>query len=507
MPATLRRFAGRVWRYAMPHLDYQSRVADQIAQYADAEIHDNTPIYDYWSNTYLRPKLNSVLGVDTIPGFYAEHVRQRAAHNTSQRPCILSIGAGDGELEVQIAQELLSAGLRSFQFECLELSTILIGRANRRIQDANLASHVTMVQADINSWSLPPSSGGAYTAVIANHILHHVVELEALFSNVAAAIGDTGVFLTSDMIGRNGHMRWPEALAIVNALWDTLPDELKYHHVFHETDAAFRNWDCSVAGFEGIRAQDILPLLVQRFQFEKFLGFGNLPEVFCNRAYGPNFDPAVPAHTGFVDSLEQLNSLLLELGVIKPTMMFAVMSNRRIEATRCWKNLSPEFCVRDPANLDLSPARQKSQSLANAFKPDTIAFCQGGSGEKLLRSGWSYAEEWGTWMIDREGVLEVPVPDAVKNSPTLTLRMRASAFVPERLYYRSFVLKVHERIIGGISLSRGEEMPKTFSIEIDSPGTESFLLRIIANEQASPAEDGSPDHRPLGIGLVDIVVS
>ena len=212
--------------------DYQSKgVAHQVAQYATAEIHQVTPIYDYWSDNYLRSKLNSVLGVDTIPGFYVDHIRQRVASTGDPQPRILSIGAGDAELEVQIAVELVEGGLRTFQLECLELSPILIDRAKQRIAEAGLAGHVTVIPCDLNSWSQPENTGAPYAAVIANHILHHVVELEALFSNVARAIGDTGVFLTADMIGRNGHMRCAQrALTLVQALWDTLPDELENYN-------------------------------------------------------------------------------------------------------------------------------------------------------------------------------------------------------------------------------------------------------------------------------------
>jgi len=42
-----------------------------------------------------------------------------------------------------------------------------------------------------------------------------------------------------------------------------------------EEGADLRYWDCSKQGFEGIRAQDILPLLVKKFSFRSFLGFGN----------------------------------------------------------------------------------------------------------------------------------------------------------------------------------------------------------------------------------------
>jgi len=150
----------------------------------------------------------------------------------------------------------------------------------------------------LNSWSVPKRSGRRYTAVLANYILHHIVELESLLEGVAAAIGSSGVLITADMIGRNGHMRWPEALGIITALWGTLPEKLKYNHQLRVTDHAFNNWDCCRdGGFEGVRAQDILPLLVNRFHIEKFLAAGNLTDVFCDRLYGPNFDPGVPAHT------------------------------------------------------------------------------------------------------------------------------------------------------------------------------------------------------------------
>lgn len=485
------------------NITYKERVKNQIAQYASAEIHDLPPIYDYWSNTYLRPKLNSVLGVDTVTDFYVEHIHERETLVSQPIVRLLSLGAGDAELEVQIAQGLLAKGLSTFQLECLELSPILIERANQRIHQAGLGEHVTMLPSDLNSWSLPESSRNSYTAVIANHILHHVVELEGLFAKVALAVGDTGVFLTADMIGRNGHMRWPEAIAILNPLWDTLPDVLKYNHVFRKTDRVFNNWDCSSNGFEGIRAQDILPLLVQRFHFEKFLAFGNLPDPFCDRCYGPNFQPDVPAHTGFIDSLERLNSQLLELGLLKPTMMFAVIRGRDTGVTRVWRNLTPRFCVRDPGSLELSP--EKSEALERACKPTTIGFRSDDSGQRLLRSGWSFGEEWGTWMTKDEAVIELLLPPLFAHD-RLHLRLTAMAFVPKRLYSRSFTFRLGDVVIGDVTFKRTDREPKKIDLEVPSPNGDSCLLRVIAHETASPAEDGCDDDRFLALALIDLVV-
>ena len=49
-----------------------------------------------------------------------------------------------------------------------------------------------------------------------------------------------------------------------------------------------------MGSFEGIRAQDILPLLVERFTFDEFIGFGNVIDPFVDRSFGPNFDIASP---------------------------------------------------------------------------------------------------------------------------------------------------------------------------------------------------------------------
>jgi len=490
----------------MPGADYAARVADQIAQYSEAKIHDLPPIYHYWSNAYVRPKLKAVLGVDSVPGFYAEHIRERAVRTGPRVARVLSIGAGDAELEVQIAQQLLAGGLSAFRLECLELSPILIERANGRLREAGLAAHVAMVQADLNSWSPDPSSGPV-TAVLANHILHHVVELEALFANVARAIGGTGVFLTTDMIGRNGHLHWPEALTLVNALFETLPAAQRYNHRSLLTDNAYIDWDCCAeGGFEGIRAQDILPLLVERFRFEKFLGFGGLPDTFCDRVYGPNFDPEIPAHTRFIDSVEQLNSVLMELGVLKPTMMYAVMSNHDGPVTKVWKTLTPQFCLRNPGHLDLSGHRQKSPALTAAFQPTTLRFSQGASGCRALRDGWSHAEEWGTWMVGKEAVVELPVPAAARTFPALTVTFHATAFLPRRLHSRSFTFQVGDEVVGEFTFLRSGEMPRRLTVELETPASATILLRIVAHEEASPDEDGSPDHRKLGLALLDITV-
>ena len=64
-------------------------------------------------------------------------------------------------------------------------------------------------------------------------------DLERLFDVIGEALIPSGRFVTCDMIDRNGHMRWPETLRYVEAVWANLPKTKKFnwqhkaiHHQF-----------------------------------------------------------------------------------------------------------------------------------------------------------------------------------------------------------------------------------------------------------------------------------
>ena len=65
-----------------------------------------------------------------------------------------------------------------------------------------------------------------------------------------------------------------------------------------------------------------------------------------DRGYGHNFNPSDRKDVGLIDFIQALNSLLLEKGVIKPTIMFAVMTPSGSAPTKCHGVLTPQFAVR-----------------------------------------------------------------------------------------------------------------------------------------------------------------
>ena len=61
--------------------------------------------------------------------------------------------------------------------------------------------------------------------------LHHFVALETIFANIRQALSSDGFFLADEMIGRNGHMRWPETLELIQGILKFIPDHYKTNHL------------------------------------------------------------------------------------------------------------------------------------------------------------------------------------------------------------------------------------------------------------------------------------
>ena len=315
-------------------MNYKERVSQQIAQYAaTVNMHDLPAIFHIWSNEHVRPGLVEVFGVDTIPEFYASAYLKARTESSSGRGAILSIGCGDGSVEIEVARALAGKGARDFQIIGADLSPILLKRLRDNVKAAGLSNIVVGVETDLNNITLTQP----FDMIMANHALHHIVELEKLFDFAKSHLTERGLFATSDMIGRNGHQRWPETAAILNALWPTLSEKQRFNIQLSRFDDVFTDHDCSTEGFEGIRAQDILPLLLERFWPAGFLGFGGFIDVLVDRSFGHSYDVNNADDVSFIRFAGELNDILLDAGLIKPTMMLAHFAKDKI----------PEKCFRD----------------------------------------------------------------------------------------------------------------------------------------------------------------
>ncbi len=330
---------------------YRLKLLIEQANFATVEqVHDLPAIHVYWADRYLAPLFRD-FGFETIEDFFfqelAHVLRSSSVPSNIVNPTnlIVSIGSGNCDFEVALARRLVSAGLENFRIECMDVNTEMLRRGQALARASGVAPFIVPLQADFNSWTF---ESGRYLAVLANQSLHHVVNLEVLFDTIKGGLPRAGIFLVSDMIGRNGHMRWPEALVMVNEFWRQLPTRYRTNRLLGTTDEQYANFDCSKAGFEGIRAQDILPLLVQRFGFNVFVPFGNVIDAFVDRGIGPNFDPGNAWDRDFIDRVHVADVEAMRAGHIKPTHMIAAMSPTPQAQTRHPEMLGPAFCVRTP---------------------------------------------------------------------------------------------------------------------------------------------------------------
>ena len=322
------------------NISYNKKTEEQINQFLSVEnIHELPDIFHYWSNKYLRPKINAVFDSDSVIECYTSNILD-AFKETGQKN-ILSVGSGDCDLEIKIASKLLESDMINFKITCLELSPDLLSRAQSKIEKSNLTNFLNLKEVDINKWD----SFEKYSSIIANHSLHHFLNLEKIFQNIYNSLELRGRFITNDIIGRNGHMRWPEVLEFVEGIWSFLPDKYKYNQQKKCLEKAFVNWDCSQEGFEGIRAQDILPMCLNYFNFSKFVAYGGIVDIFIDRDFGHNFDINNKLDLGLIDFIQLLDDRLNASGITKPTMMWAVMCKHDVKC-KMIEEISPKFCLR-----------------------------------------------------------------------------------------------------------------------------------------------------------------
>jgi len=323
---------------------YEDSLAEEKKIYENCkDVHNLPPIFHYWSNRHLLPKLQQ-FGFNSPAGMFAKQLDLLCGSEAISRPSrvkrFLSLGAGNCDLEIELARSLKG----DFTLDCVDLNTTMLERGQRVAESAGLASRLNFIPADLNRWEATDE----YDAIIANQSLHHILNLESLFAEVRRSLRPGGQFLISDMIGRNGHQRWPEALDVIHEYWRRLPPSYRFNQLVGYYEELYQSWDCSIEGFEGVRSQDILPLLVEQFHFHLFIPYGNVIDPFIDRAFGCHFDSSTEWDRTFIDEVHQRDEHELASGRLKPTHMIAIVEAEPCTAPRFSEYLSPASCVRAP---------------------------------------------------------------------------------------------------------------------------------------------------------------
>ncbi len=303
--------------------------------------HDEPRIFRHWQRTHVEPLLHE-LGVADVATLFGHFLRDSASRTGNPAPRFLSLGAGDCRLELRLAKAFVGAGLEEFTFDCVEPDPLLRSRGRAAALAQGLDRHVVGVDADPNTLRIRRR----YDGVMADGSLDRVVRLERLLDEVQRALADDAWFVVSARIGRNGHLRWPEALAEVQRVWSQLPPSHRWNHHLRRSQPEFVDWDSSRVGDDGVRAQHVLPELLKRFSAPWFAGFANVVDVFVGTALGPNFSPDAAWDREFIAAVHARDEQLLTSGALTPTRMVTVMAAGAEPVRVHARGLAPEQCVR-----------------------------------------------------------------------------------------------------------------------------------------------------------------
>ena len=322
---------------------YQRALAQEVRCFESClDVHDLPEIFHYWSNRYLRPTLLE-FGFESPEGMFIRFLDERCREIGDGAKRFFSLGAGNCQLEIALAVQLRDRGHKNVVIDCIDLNAAMLERGSAAAEEAGVLEYLEFTEADLNAGTRL----GPCDAVIANQVLHHVLDLEGVFERVKSSLNAGGTFIISDMIGRNGHQRWPEALDIIHEFWSRLPPSYRFNTLMGRYEELFENQDCSRIGFEGIRSEDILPLLLKQFHFRLFVPFMNIIDPFVDRSFGPHFDAAAEWDRAFIDEVQRRDEAEISSGALTPTHMLAVVGNDDRVSTIYPRNLTPQFCVRE----------------------------------------------------------------------------------------------------------------------------------------------------------------
>jgi SAM-dependent methyltransferase len=279
------------------------------------------PIFHYWSGRFLAPDAHR-LGIGSPESLYIDHVRRRF-RVTGQPVNVLSVGTGACSMEIALAAQLEAEGV-SAKFICMDFNPGLMRKAVAAAGEQSMGERIAFQTTDCNQpFELPGQD-----VIIVNQFFHHVTELETLCRSLRGSLAPDGVLLSSDIIGRNGHVLWPDVEALVQRAWSSLPACKRHDRHFNNGSPRYRPIDHAAYSNEGVRAQDVVTCLLAEFDFELFFTFGGAIMPFVERRIGFNFDPADVEDCAWIDALQRDDAEALTCARYPASNMICVLRHR-----------------------------------------------------------------------------------------------------------------------------------------------------------------------------------
>src|SRR5262249_9211669 len=133
-----------------PEPEYQARVAYEIRHFQDnVEVHDASlpEIFHYWSHNKIRPKFEA-FGFSSPHGMFKKFLEEACARKPEGPWRFVSIGAGNCDFEISVAEHLRSKGYSDFIIDCLDINPTMLERGKLEASQKGVASQIHGLEAD-----------------------------------------------------------------------------------------------------------------------------------------------------------------------------------------------------------------------------------------------------------------------------------------------------------------------------------------------------------------------
>lgn len=293
------------------------------------------PAFHAWSQRRVRPKFER-LGAISPEDLYLVEIRRHAQALGGRELRIASLGSGAGDLELRLMQALRQDGIGA-RIDCVDLNPRLMRMGEARAGELGLGERMRFIAADATGFH----ASHAYDVLVVNQFFHHVAGLEDFCAALVRLLAPDGVLLSSDVVGRNGHLPWPDVEAQVQAFWRELTPAQTVDRGDGKPKPRYEPVDHAAYSNEGVRAQDVVACLAQAFDFEVFLTFGAAIMPFVERRFGFNF-AADGADAELLERIAATDDARVQRGDYPASNMFAVLRHRGATARQIFDPVSPQ---------------------------------------------------------------------------------------------------------------------------------------------------------------------
>ncbi len=306
---------------------YQKLVAEEIEHYSNIKITDDLKeggmhaqkswvfYFDYLNKNVFGRGLSDEVAVQ------AEQFEQ---------PRLLSLGCGYGGHDLDIARKLR----KPYQLMAVDLNPQVYIEAQRRATAEGLNVHFKSL--DLNFLDIRP---GSFDVIYAHASVHHILNLEHVFSQLRDGLTENGRLVILDIVGKTQVLFWKENVEFAASLIKRMPRRYRppvgkrlWRHVWFNPYRIIPRYvePSEQSGMEGIRQEEIESVMLRWFSPIKLARYNAYMRMICTNPYlGARLDPRKDEDRKYLEELIRLELQQVELGNLKPTEIFGVFKRIR----------------------------------------------------------------------------------------------------------------------------------------------------------------------------------